>query len=492
MTSTKTKTTYRILLVGSSGGGAATLGHTQSQVLIDAIQNHFKYGIYQDDDGGGDGDGDDAENGIHVELTDYFWINMDNGQGLDGSTGDEPVSLIHNVKSKNGGGCSDIKDRGTLNEINEEIQHRHDHDMARSIRDGQIDGIISISSRPELFSKTFDEASKLQIPVTGTGGTSLSYLASSKRVKIVGNAGGSVATTPETKAVSFCGSLAKEFGLKYDPWRVKKNSKVRQNHTPINNEGERERERERETTTTLPSLTSVLNGCLPAFWAVMLFKRFIVLTNFPDSIQTVLKQTSFLSSPSDHDEAIDVCRPDQHQSAIDILQLSLMVLESYALPIVCSVIMATSRRKTEGVIMASILAGCACRRSVVGGLLAGWIVAYGEEFVLYQCILTFNVPATMTNLLTSGFVGVFAFLIMTIISPTFATATEMYRKYTTEFVWTPYDTTVGISDLEILRLLFVSFLGTLFCYGSKIGWYVQLQRYTKELYGYVLSVGTLH
>ena len=88
--STKTKTAYRILLVGSSGGGAATLGHTQSQVLIDAIQKHFEYGIYQ----GGDDDGD--HDGVKIKLTDYFWVNMDNGQGLDGSTGDEPVSLIHN------------------------------------------------------------------------------------------------------------------------------------------------------------------------------------------------------------------------------------------------------------------------------------------------------------------------------------------------------------------------------------------------------------
>jgi hypothetical protein len=430
------KTTNRILLIGSSGGGTATLGHTQSTVLIDALRQHFKEGITP-----GSGAG-------KIELTEYFWISMDNGQGLDSATGDDVVTLIHSRPPS-----QNVKDHGTLNEINHEIKDRHDGDMAQLVRTGQIDGIISVSSRPDLFPKTFVEVAKSKIPVTGTGGTSLSILASRFGVNLVGNAGGSVATTPETKAVSFCGSLAQAMGLTYDPWLVKK--KKIGTMTATNDD---------DTSSTgrhhaVPSVTSVLNGCLPAFWAVMLFKRF-VSTALP-SIQTKVCY---------NDETLQ-CEQQQNRwmsmlfERLDVTELS-QILESYALPIVCAVIMATSRRKTEGVVMAAILAGCTCKYSVLGGLVGGWLVAYGEELLLYQCILTFNLPATMTNLLTSGFVGICVAAVMKPISPLLALLTETYRRYAMDMVWTPSTH----PHQESMRLLFVSFCGSIFCYGSKVGW----------------------
>jgi hypothetical protein len=121
--------------------------------------------------------------------------------------------------------------------------------------------------------------------------------------------------------------------------------------------------------------------------------------------------------------------------------------------------------------MAAVLAGCACKQTVIGGLLAGWLVPYGEEIVMYQCILTFNMPATMTNLLTSGLVGICVFLFMALISPSLAMLTDLYRKYTLEILWTQ---STENKDLEPVRILFVSFLGVTFCYASKVGWYHSL------------------
>jgi hypothetical protein len=57
--------------------------------------------------------------------------------------------------------------------------------------------------------------------------------------------------------------------------------------------------------------------------------------------------------------------------------------------------------------MGSVLAASACRKTILRGMFAGWLVSFFEERLLHLCILSWNIPATMINLLTSGFVGAF-------------------------------------------------------------------------------------
>lgn len=379
----------RVALIGSSGGGIATLGHTQAADFVKIVAQHLQ-GIRQ-----------------HVHLDSVLFVSLDDGSGLDSATGREQATLLY-IEGKTK--TTERKYHGTLDEINEKVKELETR-ISRGICNGEIHGLISVSSKPSLFAHTLSAAGQRDIPVTGTGGTSLAAASSEFHLRLIGNSGGSVATTPETKAVSFSSAFAREWGLDYDP---------------------------RNATTAVvspPSWRSVLNASLPAFWSVALLKRLFLTTSF-----------------GRWDPAFG-----------DVLMVA---LECHALPIVCAVTMAASRRKTESVLMGAVLAGCACSKTVLGGLLAGWIVARLEERVLYWCILDWNLPATMTNLLTSGFVGVVAAVLMTPISPFLSAATAWYRDISTSYLWTS-----SASDTnETIRLFAVSLLGSVFCYGSKIGW----------------------
>ncbi len=377
--------TKQIGLIGSTGGGTATLGHTNPWEFVDLISRHLA-GIC------------DAQ----VKLQTVFFFSMDDGGGFDGATGNEPATLlfIQNYPVKK-------TEHGILSHVNEQAQKMEEF-LAREIREGRIHGLICVSCEPSLFAQTLQAASELNLPVTGTGGSSLSQASSKYKLRLIGNAGGSVATTPLTKAISFASAFAQHWKLMYSPWQADVKRKN-------------------------PTWKSVLNSCLPAFWSVCLLKRLLTTTIFIDWTPV---------------------RGDL-----------LIVLEAYALPIVCSVIMATSRRETESAAMAAILAGCSCRKTVLGGLFAGWLVSKFEEQLLYLCLLHWNVPATMTNLLTAGLVGIVTAVIMSPISPYLSMLTELYRNFVRTYIWTESD-----KDEGILRCLFLSCLGPLICYGGKIGW----------------------
>jgi len=142
-------------------------------------------------------------------------------------------------------------------------------------------------------------------------------------------------------------------------------------------------------------------------------------------------------------------------------------MESYALPTLCAVVMATSRRNVESVQMSAVLAASSCSKTILGGLIAGWLVAFLEERLLYASISNWKLPATATNLITGGLVGVVIAVFMTPISPYLSAATEEYRKITLLLLWDPK----GSNPHEYIRIFLSSFLGFLFCYGSKVGWY---------------------
>jgi hypothetical protein len=376
----------RIALIGSSGGGAATLGHTNPVGFVDILSQHFEDGM------------DDSD----VQLAFVLFVSTNDGSGMDGAKGKENVSLLYMTTT------SQDTSHGTLECINEQVKSLEEK-LAKDIQHGIIDGLISVSCKPSLFKNTFQAASNCKIPVTGTGGSSLSEASSTFKLDLIGNAGGSVATTAETKAISFASAFARHWRLKYSPHKANKTRKA-------------------------PAWKSVLNSCLPAFWGVCLLKRVTTTRRFAEFVHV--------------NDAL------------------LIVLEEYALPVVCSVVMATSRRHTESALMAAILAGTACRKTVVGGLLAGWLVTIFEEQLLYLCLLRWCVPATFINLLTSGFVGIVVATIMCPIAGYFSMASEYYRTTVLSFLWDESET----DTKSMLRLMFHSFLGSLFCYGSKVGW----------------------
>ncbi len=373
-----------VVLIGSSGGGTATLGHTQPSAFVETVETEF------------------AKIGGRIHLREVIFVSLANGQGMDLAKDDHEASLFHLSK-----GSQTVR-KGTLKAINDKVAELEES-IANDIELGKVHGIISVSCKPSLFHQTLEAAASCAIPLTGTGGTSLSSISSNYRVKLIGNSGGSVATTSLTKAISFTDALAKEWGLPYRPWLT--------------------------TSTNKPSWRSVLNSCLPAFWAIALCRRAFGHTKVEEWLP--------------------------HST------LFLKVLQFNALPVICSVVMANSRRTSPGVLMGAALAAASCEGTVLGGLLAGWMVALLEEKLLYFCILYGNIPATMTNLLTTGFVGILVGVSMIPVAPFLAQLTDSFRWCLGVIVRQNHESDV----LEHWRLLGMSLAGAAFCYGSKHGWY---------------------
>jgi hypothetical protein len=376
-----------VALIGSSGGGTATLGHTQPSDFVNTIELELQ------------------SVSEPVEIGTVLFVSLDDGKGMDSVVEEDQATLFH--QSDNG---VQRFHHGTLNEINQRVQEL-DVGLANDIQQGNIQGLISVSCKPSLFSRTLRAAAEKDLPVTGTGGTSLASIASEYKVRLVGNAGGSVATTSLTKAISFSHALAQTWDLQYMPWKPSGRTKRQ-----------------------YPAWRSVLNSSLPAFWGVALCKRLLLTTSALDWLPNA-----------------------------DML---LEILESYALPTVCAVVMANSRRKSPSVLMGAVLAASACRRTILGGLLAGWMVSFLEERLLYLCIINWNVPATMTNLLTTGFVGVLVALLLTPFTPYLSELTGWFRTSVLTVLLES-----RVDDYEYLRILTLSMLGSFFCYGSKVGWY---------------------
>jgi hypothetical protein len=345
--------------------------------------------------------------GENVHLREVVFVSLPHGRGMDFASDNDQASLFH--FSSDG---SQTVTTATLKEINETIIEL-DESIANDIELEKVHGVISVSCKPALFHQTLEAAGELGIPVTGTGGSSLSIIAGKYQVKLWGNAGGSVATTPLTKAISFSHALAKAWGLPYRPWLASAAS-----------------------TKNTATWRSVLNSCLPAFWAVVLCKR-------------VLHQTDAREWLPNYD-------------------MLLHMLQSHVLPVTCAVVIANARSKSPGVLMGSAIAAMACERTVLGGLLAGWLVAFLEEKLLYFFILYGNVPATMTNLLTTGLVGILIALVLLPIAPHLAALTTGFREVFGALCMMETRENPLWGKIQMLSR---SMLGAVFCYGSKIGWY---------------------
>ena len=349
-----------------------------------------------------------------VELTWALLVALENGQGMD-SAQDSDEAALHFLHDN-----THRITYGTLAEINKEVK-RIEQELGREIVKGEVHGLICVSCHVPILSATLKAASNHRIPVTGTGGTSLSIASATfPDLCLVGNAGGSVATTTVTKAISFSQAFAKEFGCSYSP--------TRKSWFRANDENS-------------PSWKSILNACLPSFWGVALLKKFLM--QYP--------------------RILPFLEPFQ-ESMLEFLEL-------FALPVTCSVLMATSvqQQTSPNTIMASVIAAAACRQSILSGLFAGWLAANLEELMQYHCIVNWNVPATMTNLLKTGLVGIITAIIVSPISQYTSMISSAIQNSAVSLLLEP--SSDPFSEVDILRRAGLFVLGVIFCYGSKVGWY---------------------
>lgn len=371
-----------VALIGSSGGGTATLGHTDAAELLRVIHQEL-----QKVDGS-------------MGIVQALFVSLHGGKGFDSAKLETDVATLFSISSND---CQiQSVQTGIVEQVNKTCKQM-DEDLAKQIRCGQIDGLICISCNVDVHAATLQAAAEARIPVTGSGGTSLSEATSKFGIHLVGNAGGSVATTSYTRAVSYTHALATAWNKMYHPFSSSQNM--------------------------VPNWTSILNACLPAFWAVTLACRGV------DIVAPLLADSSWLT--------------DQ----------VLPFLQSQALPTTCCVVMATALAPHHGstALMAASVASVVCQKSVLGGLVAGWLVALAVGRVLYQCIV-WNIPATMTNLVVAGGIGAAIAVIMAPLIPSLQLVTEYIRWA----IHVPMDGSYpGVGFL----------IGVLFCWGSKVGLY---------------------
>lgn len=103
----------------------------------------------------------------------------------------------------------------TLAEVNADAKVL-DESLAQMILDGEIDGLIVMSSDPnDINNASARAAAEKRIPIVGTGGTSVA--ATQKLGGNVISASGTTGTTNRTRAVAFTSALASEWKMKYRP-----------------------------------------------------------------------------------------------------------------------------------------------------------------------------------------------------------------------------------------------------------------------------------
>lgn len=446
-----------VIILGSSGGGAATLGHTDPPHLLKTI--HEQLGriscspssssspSLSRSGGPQQGISLDHHHGILYSLfvacdvpmdsanpdTDYatLWV-VGIGDHAGAGTAPPDFPKEQQASPKDIRRTLQVKPyvTDTLKKVNQIVKEIEENIIVPEIlsQSSLVKGIICISCDPgDVNYASLSAASKMRLPITGSGGASLSAAAKiHEGLSLVGNAGGSVATTTYTRAVSYSCALSLAWKESYSP--------LHDYATSI--------------TAAKPTLKSILESCLPSFLAVCFTCRVLAV----------------LESRMRHDEngivsffLKDILHGETGKIVVDQLKYQ-------ALPTVCSVVAATSLASDHGpiVIMASVVASMSCRGSVLSGLLTGLFVSKLMDRCLFICIKS-GIPATMTNILVAGFVGpIVALLTHSIGLATILSSVTSAIRYLVRTVpsFGPWNGT-GYGFV----------LGCLFCYGSKIGWY---------------------
>jgi hypothetical protein len=175
-----------VAVIGTSGGGAA--GEFIGPEVVETIANHLSY----------------IQNREGVNIRAVIFIVC--GKGIDFST-QSTLARLYVLNSQSESFSLVCIRNGTLASINA-IALQEDSKLAASIKNGDIDALISMSSDPEKINfHSCVEAIAVGIPIVGTGGKSMSHISSSGG-NVIGSSGGSVASTSVSRAICFSVALA--------------------------------------------------------------------------------------------------------------------------------------------------------------------------------------------------------------------------------------------------------------------------------------------
>ena len=147
---------YRIALIGSSGGGGATL--SSCDIIIQSIVSELKNIVQKKEE----------PKLSDIVVLDAYILTISR-VGFDFINQDSIVELqLSGLLSEKKLTGKEIQE-GPLSEINNQYEI-FDKELAELIMHGKIDGLISISSDPEGVNRfSIEAAIQKQIPVVGTG-----------------------------------------------------------------------------------------------------------------------------------------------------------------------------------------------------------------------------------------------------------------------------------------------------------------------------------
>jgi fructose-specific phosphotransferase system IIC component len=244
--------------------------------------------------------------------------------------------------------------KGTIAEVNTAASQL-DSEIAAKITDGEIDAVIFMSADPNGTNKRAVEAiTEMNLPATGTGGTSMAAIAS--KGVIVISTSGTTGTTNRTRAVTFLTSLSKHFGVPYRPIIGK----------AINNN-------QLEASSGQPfqriNLRGMMLSSLPGFIAMALV---LALSKIPGL--TMLGEV-----------------------------FDLMI---NALPVILAVVAAKQVADLDDVsIVAGIVAGVlSVKGGIIGGIIGGILAGLLVQYIFRKCV-EWKFPATTVNIAAGGIAG---------------------------------------------------------------------------------------
>lgn len=323
----------RIVIIGSSGGNLYNLGGKDPQKLLREIQLQA------------------GSAGIEIAGVQFIAA-----EGSMDTAGGKTEAAVYSWRAEAGGIV--VAFTGTLEECNQYVQST-DAELARQLTDGLVDGLISMSADPNgANAQVVAAAVKKQIPIVGTGGTSMALI-SAKGANVLLTSG-TTGTTNRTRAISFMTAFAKKWGLSY---------------RPVIGEG-----KGTDTSAGSPwkriNIRGIMMSSLPGFIALALI---LALSKIPGL--------------------------DMLSGVFDVL--------IKALPVVIAAIAAKQVSDMEEVsVVAGVLAGIL---SVDGGIIGGMIGGIGAGLlvnVLFRTCIEWKFPTTTVNIIAGGVSGLIAGLIV--------------------------------------------------------------------------------
>ena len=150
-----------VALIGSSGGGTATLGHTQPEEFIQLLSKELEDKVTSASSPTTPSHSTQKQPVLRLKY--IIFISLDNGNGFDTASIDEEATLYYSNGYDDKGGEDTIlrRYRGTLQELNDKIRQLQKTELAdrmirrrrrrRQMHPSDIDALICVSCKPDLF-----------------------------------------------------------------------------------------------------------------------------------------------------------------------------------------------------------------------------------------------------------------------------------------------------------------------------------------------------